>query len=72
MDALDFWVKSESLFPILSKLACDVLVVPASLAPVERIFSIVGNACIGKGNRLIGNNLEREVLIKNNKDYLHI
>ena len=24
MDALDFWVKSESLFPVLSKLVCDV------------------------------------------------
>ena len=72
MDALDFWVKSESLFPVLSKLACDVLVVPASSAPVERTFSIAGNACIGKRNRLSGNNLEREVLINNNKDYLHI
>ena len=48
MDTLDFWVKSESLFPVLSKVACDVLVVPASLAPVERTFSIAENACIGK------------------------
>ena len=50
MDALDFWVKSESLFPVLSKVACDVLVVPASSAPVERTFSIAGNACIRKRN----------------------
>ena len=48
MDTLDFWVKSESLFPVLSKVACDVLVVPASSGPVERTFSIAGNSCIGK------------------------
>ena len=72
MDVLDFWVKSESLFPVLSKEVCDLLVVPASSGPVKRTFSIAGNACIGKRNWLSGNNLEREVLIKYNKDYLHI
>ena len=34
--------------------------------------SISGNTFIGKRNRLSGNNLETEVLIKNNKNYLHI
>ena len=71
-DALDYWVKSEPLFPTLSNVACDVLVVPASSAPIERTFSIAGDACIGKRNRLTNANLEREVLIKSNKAYLNI
>ena len=71
-DALDFWVKSEGLFPTLSNVACDVLVIPASSAPVERTFSTAGDACIGKRNRLTNSNLEREVLIKRNKAYLKL
>ena len=30
IDALDYWVKCESMFPTLSKVACDIAVVPAS------------------------------------------
>ena len=71
-DALDFWVKSETQFPTLSLVACDLLVIPASSAPIERTFSIAGDACIGKRNRLTKGNLEREVLIKKNKAYLKI
>ena len=69
-DPLDFWIKSEAQYPTLSKVACDVLVIPASSTPIERTFSIAGNACIGKRNRLTDKNLEREVLIRSNKEYL--
>ncbi len=72
IDALDYWVKCESMFPTLSKVACDIAVVPASYAPIERIFSTAGDSCFGKRNRLTSTNLEREVLIKKNKVYLNI
>ena len=36
------------------------------------MIKLNGNVCIGKRNQLSGDNLEREVLIKINKDYLHI
>ncbi len=72
INALDYWVKCESMFPTLSKVACDIAVVPASSAPIERIFSTAGDSCFGKRNRLTSTNLEREVLIKKNKVYLNI
>ena len=52
LDPLDFWIKSEAQYPTLSKVACDVLVIPASSTPIERTFSVAGNACIGKRNCL--------------------
>ena len=70
LDPLDFWIKSEAQYPTLSKVACDVLVIPASSTPIERTFSIAENACIGKRNRLTDKNLEREALIRSNKDHL--
>ena len=41
-DPLQYWELSQSQFPELSKLACKYLHVPASSAPVERLFSIAG------------------------------
>ena len=41
-DPLQYWKLSQSQFPELSKLACKHLHVPASSAPVERLFSIAG------------------------------
>ena len=67
LDPLDFWIKSEAQYPTWSKVACDV---PASSTPIERTVSIAGNACISKRNRLTDKNLEREVLIRSNKEYL--
>ena len=38
---LDYWKKKDT-FPVLSSLACKYLCIPASSAPVERLFSIAG------------------------------
>ena len=35
-DPVDFWVSVENHFPLLSSIAYDILVIPASSAPVER------------------------------------
>jgi hypothetical protein len=35
-----YWKENENKFPILAKLATKYLSVPASSAPVERLFSI--------------------------------
>lgn len=41
-DALTFWFKNKDKYPHLHALALKVLTVPASSAPVERVFSAGG------------------------------
>lgn len=43
-DPLVFWKENQSSFPNLAALACKYLAIPASSAPVERIFSIAGKS----------------------------
>ena len=57
-------------YPLLSVVAVDLLIIPGSSAPVERTFSTAGDASSGKRNHLSDRNLEREVLIRKNKQYL--
>ena len=70
VEPLDFWMSNEHKYPILSAFAQDLLVIPASSAPVERVFSVSGYISCGRRNRLNDKNLEREVLLKKNKAYL--
>ena len=69
-DGLAFWIDLESSFPNLSHFAEDMMVVPASSTPIERTFSVAGYCCIGKRNRLTNSNLEREIMIKTNEQYI--
>lgn len=71
LDPLDYWIKAANKFPKLSPVACDIMCTPASSAPVERVFSISGEASQGRRNRLLDHNLERETLLRKNKHYLH-
>ena len=66
---LEFWKVHTNRYPALSALAQDVLVIPATSAPVERVFSQAGIACGGKRNRLAGKQLESEVMLKINEKY---
>ena len=69
-DPVTFWISNESIYPLLSSIAIDLLCIPASSAPVERTFSIAGDSTSGRRNRLSDANLEREVLIRKNRHYL--
>ena len=42
---------------------------PPSSTPLERIFSTGGEATTGKRNQLTNHNLEREILLRQNKKY---
>ena len=66
LDPIVHWVKVSHIYPHLSPVACDILSVPASSAPVEQTFSISGEASKGKRNRLADHYLERETLIRKN------
>ncbi|KAI2659489.1 Zinc finger BED domain-containing protein 4 [Labeo rohita] len=41
-DPFVYWKENQSRFPTLAQLACKYLAIPASSAPVERIFSVAG------------------------------
>ena len=69
-DPIEFWLSSAHSYPKLFDVATDILSVPASSAPVERVFSVSGDACRGKRNHLSGQNLERETLLRVNKAIL--
>ena len=70
VDPVTFWIQNESQYPLLSPVAIDLLCIPASSAPVERTFSVATESTAGKRNRLTDKNLEREIIIKNNKHFL--
>ena len=67
LDPIIYWVNVSTSYPLLSLAACDMLFTPASSAPIERSFSINGEASKGRRNRLIDYNLERETLLRKNK-----
>ena len=69
-DPLDFWTTNQNKYPHLAPVAFDMLVIPASSAPVERVFSTAGVITSRRRNRLQDKHLEREVLIKKNRKYL--
>ena len=51
-DALSWWKGSQAMYPQLSKMARDILAVPATGAGVEREFSISGCVITKQRNRL--------------------
>ena len=69
-DPLDFWTTNQSKHPCLAPVAFDMLVIPTSSATVERVFSTAGIVTSGRRNHLQDKNLEGEVLIKKNRNYV--
>ncbi len=65
LEATDFWVQNRKKYPSLVRVALDLLVIPVSSTPIERIFSTAGMTTTGRRNRLRPKNLEREILIRN-------
>ena len=53
-DPLQWWVKRKSDYPNLWKMARDLLGIPATSTPSERIFSRAGDLYRKKRNRLLG------------------
>ena len=62
-DVMQFLIDAKE-YPVLSSMALDILTIPASSTPVERVFSVAGESTSGKRNRLADQNLEREILVR--------
>ncbi|XP_038061666.1 uncharacterized protein LOC119732280 [Patiria miniata] len=70
LSALQFWQDMAKKLPTLYKLACKVLSVPASSAPVERIFSRGGIIMRPHRARLSAEMLSMLMFLKCNEDIL--
>ena len=68
-NGLSFWVDRQSSYPSLALIAEDFVSSLASQAYVERVFSVCGDLCARKRNRL-SVNLERRVFLKVNRQYV--
>ncbi|GAV03835.1 hypothetical protein RvY_14210 [Ramazzottius varieornatus] len=64
-----FWIQNAGKFPLLSRVALDILAIPAASSAPERVFSIGSAATMGK-KKLAGHNLERKILSLRNTEYL--
>jgi hypothetical protein len=68
--ALEFWLSRVHSYPKLALLAEDVISAPASQAYVERVFSLCGDLCARKRNRMC-QSLECRVFLKMNYALMH-
>ena len=67
--AIEFWQARDAGYPLLSKVALDLIAAPASQAYTERMFSVCGDLTAGKRNRMT-RSLERRVFLRANLKYL--
>ncbi|GAU90566.1 hypothetical protein RvY_02967 [Ramazzottius varieornatus] len=66
----EFWISASGKFPLSSRLALDILAIPAASSMQERVFAIATLSTIGKAKRLAGRHLEGKVLCLRNIAHL--
>ena len=66
----EFWLERKERLPLMYNVAVDVLSVPATTAPVERVFSRASYILSKKRHNLSNEKLEMELLCKLNSDML--
>ena len=67
-DILKWWKSHESTFPVLSKMARDLLTPPVSTVASESTFSIVANILGERRTRLLDKMLESLTCLKDWED----
>ena len=65
-DRLQWWKNHEESFPLLSKLARQILCIPAASSKSERVFSVGGNTVSNKRGRLGAITVQNLVLVASN------
>jgi len=66
--AIEFWQAREAGYPLLSKIAIDLISAPASQAYAERLFSVCGDLTAGKWNKM-AKKLESRLFLRMNLEY---
>lgn len=69
-DLIQFWSSNRVKFGVLCDIALEYLSIPASTATVERVFSIAGDICDRKRNRMKPETLNMQTMIRFNKLYI--
>ena len=67
-NSLWFWRAKQTAYPNLSKLAKKILAIPATSAPIERVFSHAGNILHPDGSRIKPKHFEEMLFLKPNSD----
>jgi hypothetical protein len=70
LSALEYWKMQAVELPLLSMLAKRVLAVPATSAPVERVFSQAGEILNSRRSRLLPKNFETLLFLKMNSNFM--
>jgi len=70
VDPIYFWKNNSKIYPVLSKIAFDFLVIPASSFPSEQIFSRSGNLITKLRNRLDKSTVQSVMLLQSWNLYL--
>ncbi|KAL2076466.1 hypothetical protein ACEWY4_027930 [Coilia grayii] len=65
-DPLLYWAKNKDVYPHLYVLARNLLCIPASSVPCERVFSKAGEVVSKKRNRLNPNTVEQIIFLNKN------
>ena len=69
-DPIQFWHTRSGTFPLLTQLARKYLTVPATSAPVERLFNVAGKVFHHDRCRLTDTQFQRLMFIKCNKNFI--
>ncbi|GKF14884.1 zinc finger BED domain-containing protein RICESLEEPER 2, partial [Tanacetum coccineum] len=67
-DVLDFWKAKESMFPVLSRMAMDLISVQATSVASESVFSTSGMVLLIRRTRLTPTSLEMCMCLKDHLD----
>lgn len=65
-DPLQYWTRNKTQYPHLYLLARNLLCIPASSVPCERVFSKAGEVVSKKRNRLNPNTVEQIIFLNKN------
>lgn len=68
--AFEFWASKQEIYGEISTYALNLLVVPASSAGIERVFSLAGIVQGRLRHRLGAGNTEKELMIRVNRNFL--